>query len=74
MDAPVAIANYRTKLEAETAAGVLAAEKIPYLIQSGEGAMVGPLSPGATLFVTRENAERARTLLEESGLTPPEGR
>ena len=47
MDAPVEITNFRTKLEAEIAGGILESAGIPYLIQHSEGILHGPLSPGA---------------------------
>ena len=62
---PVPIANFRTKLEAEAAAGLLAHEGIPYLIQSQEGMAHGPMSPGATLYVARAHEELAREALGE---------
>lgn len=82
MDAPFRVANFRTKLEAETAAGLLEEARIPYLIQSSEGMLYGPLPPGATLYVAGENADRARAILCDAGVsvddepTPPstEGR
>lgn len=59
----VPVANYRTKLEAELAAGALVAASIPYVIQSMEGIVPGPLGPGATIMVRAEHAARARDLL-----------
>lgn len=63
MKDPIAIANFRTKLEAETAATILANNGIPYLIQSQEGMMHGPMGVGATIFVTEADAKRARLVL-----------
>lgn len=63
MDKPVAIANFRTKLEAETAAGLLKNAGIPYLIQSQEGMLHGPMAPGATLYVPSAQEEEAREVL-----------
>ncbi len=57
------IANYRTKTEAEAAAVLLENEGIPYLIQSQEGMLYGPLSPGATIYVAPEAADHAREVL-----------
>lgn len=68
MDAPVRIANFRTKLEAETVAGFLDGAEIAYLIQSGEGMLYGPLPQGATLYVAGENADRARAILRDAGV------
>ena len=69
MHDPVAIANFRTKLEAEMAAGLLDTAGIPYLIQSTEGILHGPLSPGATILVGETAASHARVVLGK----PPEG-
>ncbi len=69
MHDPVAIANFRTKLEAEMAAGLLDNAGIPYLIQSTEGILHGPLSPGATILVGETGASHARVVLGK----PPEG-
>ncbi len=57
------IANYRTKTEAEAAAVLLENEGIPCLIQSQEGMLYGPLSPGATIYVAPEAADDAREAL-----------
>ena len=70
MHDPVAIANFRTKLEAEMAAGLLDNAGIPCLIQSTEGILHGPLSPGATILVGETVASHARVVL---GKPPPEG-
>lgn len=59
----IKIANYRTKTEAEAAAVLLDNEGIPYLIQSQEGMLYGPLSPGATIYVAPAAAEHAREVL-----------
>ncbi|MGD8866905.1 MAG: hypothetical protein PVI01_04735 [Gemmatimonadales bacterium] len=69
----VAIANYKTKAEAEAAAGLLKYRGIPYLIQSQEGMLHGPLFPGATIYVTSGLVRQARDILglddeEEVGL------
>ena len=69
MHDPVAIANFRTKLEAEMAAGLLDNAGIPCLIQSTEGIFHGPLSPGATVLVSETVASHARVVLGQ----PPEG-
>lgn len=72
MDTPVRIANFRTKLEAETIAGFLEGAGIPYLIQSGEGMLYGPLPSGATLYVAEESADRARAILRDVGVAVDE--
>ena len=68
MHDPVAIANFRTKLEAEMAAGLLDNAGIPCLIQSTEGILYGPMSPGATILVGETVAPHARVVLGQ----PPE--
>lgn len=72
MDGPVEIANFRTKLEAEIAAAVLEAAGIPYLIQSAEGILHGPINPGATILVSESAAAQARAVLGEAEEAPPE--
>ncbi|KPJ94202.1 MAG: hypothetical protein AMS18_04180 [Gemmatimonas sp. SG8_17] len=57
------IANFNTRAEAEAAAGLLKNEGIPYLIQSQEGMMHGPLFPGTSILVAPEVAEQAREIL-----------
>ncbi len=69
MHDPVAIANFRTKLEAEMAAGLLDNAGIPCLIQSTEGILHGPIGPGATILVGETVASHARVVLGK----PPEG-
>jgi len=63
MEDLVAIANFMTKTEAEAAAGLLKNEGIPYLIQSQEGMLHGPINPGATIYVAPEVADQARDVL-----------
>jgi hypothetical protein len=63
MENLVAVANYKTKVEAEAAAELLKSAGIPYLIQSQEGMLHGPLFPGATIHVAPELAEDARDVL-----------
>lgn len=60
------VANFRTRLEAETAAGLLAGEGIPYLIQSSEGMGI-PTPPGSDLLVKPEDLLRATLVLKEAG-------
>lgn len=59
----VAVANFRTQLEAEVAAKALEAADIPYVIQSAEGMAHGPIFPGATIRVRAEDAEAAHEAL-----------
>ncbi len=59
----VAIANFHTKAEAEMAGGLLEAAGIPYLIQSTEGILHGPINPGATLLVGEAAAPHARAVI-----------
>ena len=69
----VAIANFRTKVEAEIAGGLLEAAGIPYVLQSGEGILHGPLNPGASILVSEATQEHARAVLgKPSGEDWPE--
>ena len=69
----VAIANFHTKAEAEMAGGLLEAAGIPYVIQSTEGILHGPINPGATLLVGEIAAPHARVVLgEPPGEAEPE--
>lgn len=73
MGETVAIANFRTKAEAELAAGLLDAAGIPYVLQSQEGVLHGPLNPGASILVSESVAEHARAVLgKPSGEDLPE--
>jgi hypothetical protein len=65
---PVVVANFRTRLEAESAGGLLTHAGIPFVLQSGEGIGVGPLPQGASLIVRSDQAEEARDVLLEAGL------
>lgn len=58
------VANFRTRMEAETAADVLANAGIAALIQSQEGWTLSPISPGATVLVNPEDVARALEVLE----------
>ncbi len=71
MESPVQIANYRTKLEAEIAGGILDSAGIPYLIQHTQGILHGPLGPGATILVSPHLAVHARATLGEAVELPP---
>ena len=66
MDKPVPIANFRTKWQAEAAAGLLENKGIPFVIQSTEGMLHGPINPGATILVSESTAARAKKLLEDA--------
>ncbi len=66
----VAVANYRTKVEAETASGLLLGADIPYVIQSREGMQMGPGPAGSTILVRPEDEEKARQVLQDAGALP----
>ena len=70
MDDKVAIGNFRTKLNAEIAAGLLANQHVPFLIQSTEGMLHGPIAPGATIFVPHALAAQAKRILGDAGMIP----
>ncbi len=72
MEGPVQVANFRTKLEAEIAAGLLEGAGIPYIIQSTEGILHGPISPGATILVSESSADHARAVLGKAEEAPPQ--
>lgn len=66
----VAVANYRTRLEADVATRFLDAAGIPYVVNSAEGMLYGPLGTGATILVRAADADLAREALlmgRESG-------
>jgi len=65
---PVVVATFRTRLDAESAAGLLAHAGIPFVVQSPEGMGMGPLPLGASLLVRQDHAARAREVLVEAGL------
>ena len=62
-----AVANYRTRLEADVASRFLDAAGIPYVINSDEAMVHGPLSVGATILVRPADAELAREALRLGG-------
>jgi hypothetical protein len=64
----VVVANFRTRLDAESAGGLLAHAGIPFLIHSPEGMGLGPLPQGASLIVRQDQAEAAREILTDAGL------
>ncbi len=69
----VAIANFQTKAEAEMAGGLLEAAGIPFVIQSTEGILHGPINPGATVLVGEAAAPHARAALgQPPGDAPPD--
>ncbi len=59
----VAVANFRTRVEAEMAAGFLKAAGISSVIQSAEGSGYGPIAGGSTVLVAPELEERALEIL-----------
>lgn len=59
----IPIANFRTRLEAELAARLLEGAAVPYIINSPEGMLAGPLAEGATILVRTEDVEMARDVL-----------
>lgn len=59
----IPIANFRTRLEAELAARLLDGAAVPYVINSPEGMLHGPLGNGATILVRTEDVEFAREVL-----------
>jgi hypothetical protein len=66
----ITVKTFRTRLEAESAGGLLTAAGIPFVIQSSEGAGMGPLSQGTSLLVRPGQAQEARRVLAEAGLLP----
>lgn len=69
----VPIANYRTHLEAEVAAKLLEAAGVPYVINSQEGMLHGPMGDGATILVRAADADLARQALgDEVAAAPPQ--
>ena len=68
-----AVANFRTRAEAETAAGLLLGADIPYVIQSREGAQMGPGPSGTTILVRPQDQEQARQVLQDAGALGDEG-
>lgn len=69
MDDAVVVANFRTKLEAELAAGLLREAGIPCVVQSAEGIGMGPLPFGASILVHRDQVRNARSVLGGLGLS-----
>lgn len=63
----VTVASFQQRWEAESAAALLLGEDIPYVIQSREGAGLGPGPGGSLLLVRPEDAERARQVLDDAG-------
>ncbi len=73
MSDPQPVANFRTRLEAESASAALSAEGLPFLIQSGEGSGYGPLPSGASILVRSEHVDLARSLLAGVAETGTDG-
>ncbi len=67
------MANFRTRAEAETAAGLLLGADVPYVIQSREGAQLGPGPGGTTILVRPQDEGQARQILQDAGATGDEG-
>jgi len=63
----VTVASFRTQWEAESASGLLLAADIPYVLQSREGAGLGPGPAGSSILVRPEDAKRARQVLDDAG-------
>ncbi len=63
----VTVASFQARWEAESAAALLLGEDIPYLIQSREGAGLGPGPAGSSLLVRPQDTERARQILDDAG-------
>ena len=59
----VSAANYRTRLEAELAGRFLEGAGIPYVINSPEGMLHGPLGTGAMVLVRSADLDLAREIL-----------
>ncbi len=66
----VTVANFRVRWEAGSASALLLGEDIPYVIQSREGAGLGPGPAGSSLLVRPQDAERARQILADAGAVP----
>jgi hypothetical protein len=66
-DTTVAVADFRTRLEAEVAAQALDEARIRYVINSDEAMLHGPLSVGTTILVREQDADRARRILSRRG-------
>jgi hypothetical protein len=67
----IPIANFRTRLEAELAARLLEGADVPYVINSPEGMLHGPLGNGATILVRTEDVEFAREVLSTAEAVEP---
>jgi hypothetical protein len=66
------VANFRFRREAVMAKELLTNAEIPCVIQSGEGAGVGPIAGGSTILVRPEDLARARQVLEDDGILETE--
>lgn len=62
------VATFRTRLEAESAAGLLVEAGIPYVIQSAEGMGAGPLPQGTRLLVREDQVKEAGRILTDAGV------
>lgn len=72
MTSRVSVANFRTKLDAEIAGGLLDNAGVPYIIQSQEGMLHGPIMPGATILVSAEDEDQARQILSDANMAGPD--
>ncbi len=68
MNGPVVVATFRTRLDAESAGGLLEHAGIPFVIQSPEGIGMGPLPQGASLLVRADELEAAKQVLADAGI------
>lgn len=68
MTALARVANFRHRLDAEAASGLLKGARIPCVIQSAEAAGFGPLPIGTELLVRAEQLEQARRVLRDAGV------
>lgn len=73
MSTRISIANFRTKLDAEIAAGLLDNAGVPYIIQSQEGMLHGPIVPGATILVSHEDEDQVRRILSDANMIEHDG-
>jgi hypothetical protein len=73
MSSRIAVGNFRTKLDAEIAGGLLDNADVPYIIQSQEGMLHGPIMPGATILVSAEDEKQARQILQDANMIEPNG-
>lgn len=68
MNQSVVVATFRTRLDAESAGGLLEGAGIAFLIQSAEAMGMGPLPQGASLLVRADELEAAKQVLVDAGI------